>query len=130
MTSEVPVQDLAKLNAHWYDSLFVALPLDQKSQAVEVHIFARKAQQLVYPKAAIERSQRQSVNTGLIASERLAVYETSDMLRAEGNQHLLFLFELRYMDQLFPILNMVPAEVRVDAAQVAIDSDVGRSFFL
>src|SRR5687767_14770409 len=45
MAGKVPVQDLAKLNAHWYDSLFVALSYDTKRQAVQIHILAREAQQ-------------------------------------------------------------------------------------
>jgi hypothetical protein len=38
---KVPVKDLAQLNAHWYESMFIALSLDAKNQVVEVHVLAR-----------------------------------------------------------------------------------------
>jgi len=47
MARQVPVQHLAQLNAHWYDSFFIALSFDQKREAVQVHILARQAKQLV-----------------------------------------------------------------------------------
>ena len=45
---KVPVKRLAQLNAHWYESLFVALSVNAKNEVVQVHILARDAQQLVY----------------------------------------------------------------------------------
>jgi hypothetical protein len=81
--SEVPVQSLAQLNAHWYESLFVALAVNQKNEVVEVHILARQAQQLAYPHAGVQRDHGDSVSTGLITADGLPVYKPVDMLRVK-----------------------------------------------
>ena len=57
VAGQVPVEDLAQLNAHWYESLFVSLSFDPKHEVVKIHVTARQAQQLVYSKAGIQRSQ-------------------------------------------------------------------------
>jgi hypothetical protein len=56
MAGEVSIEDLAKLNAHWYESLFITFSIDKKSQGLKVHILAREAQQLVYPHSRIKRT--------------------------------------------------------------------------
>jgi hypothetical protein len=83
LLGEVTVQNLAKLNAHWYESLFVALAVNQENEVVEVHILARQAQQLAYPHAGIKRDQGDSVRTGLITPDGLPVYKPVNMLRVK-----------------------------------------------
>ena len=83
LLGEVPVQNLAQLNAHWYESLFVALAMDEKNHVVEVHILARQAQQLAYPKAGIKRNHGDSVRTNLITPDGLPVFKPVDMLRVK-----------------------------------------------
>ena len=83
LLGEVPVQNLAQLNAQWYESLFVALAMDEKNHVVEVHILARQAQQLAYPKAGIKRNHGDSVSTGLITADGLPVYKPVDMVRSK-----------------------------------------------
>ncbi len=40
MGRQVPVQDLAKLNADWYDPMLIALSFDKKRKVVKVNILA------------------------------------------------------------------------------------------
>ena len=52
---EVSVNDLAKLNAHWYESVLVALSVDPQRKVLKVHIIAKQAHQLVHPQAGVQR---------------------------------------------------------------------------
>src|SRR5439155_9655902 len=55
---EMTVKELAQLNAHWYESLLIALSFDKKRKRVEIHLFARKTQQLLNPHSGIKRRKR------------------------------------------------------------------------
>jgi hypothetical protein len=68
---QVPVQDLAEFNAHWYESLFVALAMNTQNEVVQVHILARKAQQLAYPKSRVQGNQRNGMSPSLITPDGL-----------------------------------------------------------
>jgi hypothetical protein len=80
---KVPVQDLAQLNAHWYESLFVALSVNQKNEVVQVHVLARQAQQLAYPQAGIQSDEGDDVRPSLITPDGLPVYKPVDLLQVE-----------------------------------------------
>jgi hypothetical protein len=54
---KVPIHDLAQLNAHWYESLFVALSVNQKNEVIQVHVLARQTQHLAYPQAGIQSDE-------------------------------------------------------------------------
>jgi hypothetical protein len=81
---EVPVQDLAQLNANWYESLFVALTMNAKNEVVEVHVLAREAKQLPYPQAGVQGHKGNGVRPGLITPDGLPVYKPIDLLRSES----------------------------------------------
>jgi hypothetical protein len=83
VAGKVPIQGLAKLNAHWYESLLITLSVDQKRQRLKVHILAREAQQLVNPKAGIKRGKDEGLEPRFITPDGLPVYEPMDLLRAK-----------------------------------------------
>ena len=80
---EIPVQALSQLNAHWYESLFVALSLNAKHEVVEVHILARQAEHLAYPESAVKGDEPHSMRAGLITADGLPVHKRLDVLRAK-----------------------------------------------
>jgi hypothetical protein len=80
---KVPVQDLAQLNAHWYESLFIAFAVNQKDEVVEVHILAREAEQLAYPQPGVKRDQGDSMGTGFVTADGLPVYKPGNVLWAK-----------------------------------------------
>ena len=81
---QVPIQQLAKLNAHWYEALFVALAYDPKKKAVQAHLLAREAKQLLKAQAGIERGEDEGLEPSFRTPDGLPVYEPKDLLRAEG----------------------------------------------
>ena len=83
MVGHIPKQDLAQLNAHWYESLFVALAVNKKNEVVKVHIFARQAQQLAYPHTGVQRHKGNGVRADLITADGLPVYKFGDLLPAK-----------------------------------------------
>src|SRR5262245_29320909 len=80
---KVPIQRLAELNAHWYEALFVALSLNLEHHVVEVHILARKSQDLIQPKAGIKRNHAGNPDPRFVTPDGLPVRDTFDLLRAE-----------------------------------------------
>jgi len=83
VVGEVPVQDLAKLNAHWYEPLFVALSVNAKDEVVKVHIFARQAQQLAYPHSGIQRHKGDGVRAKLVTPDGLPAYQAVNLRHAK-----------------------------------------------
>jgi len=81
MLGKVPVQDLAQPNAHWYESLFVALSVNLKDKIVEVHILARQTQQLTYPHPSIQGHERDGVCPSFVTLDGLPVYKPVDLVR-------------------------------------------------
>lgn len=92
MLGKMPVQDLAQFNAHWYESLFVALSVNQKNEVVQVHILARQAQQLAYPQAGVEGDKGNGVRPRFVTPDGLPVYKPADLVRAKRRQDFLFFF--------------------------------------
>ena len=80
---EVPVKDLAKLNAHWYESVSIALSVDPQSKVLKVHVVAKQADQFVYPKAGVQRRQGKRVKPCFTTLDGLPVYYPADLVRAE-----------------------------------------------
>lgn len=80
---KVPIQRLAQLNAHWYESLFVALSVNAENEVVEVHILARQAKQLAYPHAGVECDEGDEVRPSLVTPDGLPVYKPADLLRVK-----------------------------------------------
>ena len=74
---------MAKLHAHRYESLFVALAVNSENQVVEVHILAREAKQLAYPKTTVEGGDGEDVVSGLVTPDGLPVYYALDLRRAK-----------------------------------------------
>jgi hypothetical protein len=83
LLGQMPVQHLAQLNAHWYESLFVGLAVNQKNEVVEVHILARQAKQLAYPQAGVKRNQGNGMRTGFVTPDGLPVYKAVNVVRAK-----------------------------------------------
>ncbi len=72
---EIPMERLSKLNAHWYESLFIALSLNSKNQVVQVHILTRQAQNLAYPQAAVKGRKRHGMRPSFITPDGLPASE-------------------------------------------------------
>jgi hypothetical protein len=79
---QVPIEDLAKLNAHWYESMFVALSFDKKRKIVKLHVVARQAQQLVNPKTGVGRGKAKGFKPRFVTPDGLPVYYPKDLFRA------------------------------------------------
>lgn len=58
MLGKISIQRLPQLNAHWHQSVLVALADDPKEKIIQIDISAAKAEQLIYPKASIKGRQR------------------------------------------------------------------------
>ena len=89
---KMPVKDLAQLNAHWYESLFVALSVNAKDEVVQVHILARQAQQLAYAQAGVQGDKGNRVRPRFVTLDGLPVYKPADLLHAKRRQDFLFFF--------------------------------------
>jgi hypothetical protein len=77
---EVPVERLAKLKADWHESLLVAFAIDPQNEVIDVHILASEAQQLVYPKASVKRSEADHVNARFIPTDRPELHYSIHLL--------------------------------------------------
>jgi hypothetical protein len=77
-------KQLAKLNAHWYESLFIALSFNLKRQVVKIHVLARQCQKLLYPEAGIKSRERKGMQARLRSPDGLPVYQSGQLLRAKG----------------------------------------------
>ncbi len=75
--------DLAKLNAHWYESLLVSLAFDREAQAFKINIRASQTEQLLYPHTGIDGGENESIKPSLRTPDGLPVYKPRDLLRAE-----------------------------------------------
>jgi len=80
---KVSIQDLAKLNAHWYESMLISLSFDRKRAVVKIHIRAKKADQLLSTKASVNRGKRKGIKSPVRTLDGLPVYYPTDMVRAE-----------------------------------------------
>ena len=70
---KLPIKNLAALNAHWYESLFVSLAVDPKSQVVKVHIRAQQVQKLLYAKPGVQRRKGKRLHPQLVTPDGLSV---------------------------------------------------------
>lgn len=84
MLGEVTVKQLAQLNAHWYEALFVALSYNPKRKVLEIDIHALEAQQLCYAEAGIERRKGKGMKPQIRTLDGFPVYKSADMRRREG----------------------------------------------
>ena len=78
---EIPVKDLAQLNAHWYESVLVALSFDPKREILEVNIIAKQTEQLLHSEPSIERGKDDGVEPRIRTPDGLPVYKPLDLLR-------------------------------------------------
>ena len=81
MAGEMSVENLAELNAHWYQSFVVALSLDPKTEVVKVHISAKKAEQFVQPQPGIEGGQDNGTQAHSRTLDGLVIHQPLDVLR-------------------------------------------------
>jgi hypothetical protein len=78
---EVPVKDLAQINAHWYESLFVALSVDPDNHVVEVHVMARQAQNLLNPHPSVKGGNCKRGDARFVTPDGLEVNYPPDVVR-------------------------------------------------
>ncbi len=81
---KVPIQQLAELNAHWYESELIALSFYPKRQSIQIYVRAKEAEQLMYPQSGIKRNHRGKVNARVVTPDEFPVYYPLDLLRAES----------------------------------------------
>jgi hypothetical protein len=75
--AQVPIQKLAQLNAHWYESMLVSLTFDPKDKVFKVHVSASQAQQLTYAKAGVQRGKRRGLRPLFVTPDGLPVNDSS-----------------------------------------------------
>jgi|SRR5579875_1327265 len=80
---QVPVKHLAKLNAHWYEAMLIALSFDPKREVFKIHITAKQADKLLYPKSRVNRRKDKGVKATFTTPDGLPVYYPLDLLRSE-----------------------------------------------
>ena len=83
LQGQVPVEQLAELNAHWYKSVLIALSFDPKHQVFKVHILARKTEQLVHSQTGVQGGKGRNAHSGLVTSDGLPVYEFAYVIRGK-----------------------------------------------
>ena len=82
MLRQVPIKQLAKLNAHWYEALFVALAYDPKEKTVQVHLLAREVKQFLKAEPGVQGGDDDGLQPRFLTPDGLPVYEPGDLLRA------------------------------------------------
>jgi hypothetical protein len=83
VAGEMSVESLARLNAHWYESFFVALSLDPQAEVVKIHIIAKKAEQFVQPQPGIESREDNGPQAHSRTLDGFVIHQPLDVLKAK-----------------------------------------------
>jgi hypothetical protein len=85
VVAQMPVQNLAQLNAHWHEAMLVSLSFDPKHQVFQIHVRTHQAKQLAYPQAGIQGRKGRGVRPRFITPDGLPVHYPRNLLRSKGD---------------------------------------------
>lgn len=102
--------------------MLAALPMYLNREVVQIYVFFRKGKRLGDPQSCIKEKAHQRVKPSLTRTCFIG-HHAPDCRGRKRRQNFLLLLELRYGDEILPVLFMKPPEVGVDATEVAVDGD-------
>jgi hypothetical protein len=115
---QVTKKQLAQLDSHWYETMYISLAVDPEKQVVEVHIRAPQAQQLLHPHTCIKGCQCGQPGARFVTPDGLPVYYPVDLFRGEGDSEFLLFLQPLNPDSFLFMFDMQPVEIGADPPKV------------